>query len=126
MFGLEKFFKKQKEPVNIYVPHMEETNPEVIHIQQVLEDGKLYSTEKAEKMFKYDKRVYFITPKKNMFSAGYRQYVTTCMKEGSPKMFIDKVEYTNLRIEEKIIVKMIIGKVDIELYKKYFEEPEEA
>lgn len=129
---LEKFFKKQKEPVSAYdtnkyyAAHMEKSSPKVIHAQQVLEDGRLYSTEKAEKIFEHDRRVYFITPKQNMFSAGYRQYTRTFMTAGKLKAIVDQVEYTGLRIEQKNTVKQIVGKIDIELYEKYFGEPEEG
>lgn len=132
MLLFEKFFKKQKRPVPVHDPnlhhvaHMEESFPKIIHAQQVLEDGKLYSTEKAEKIFEHGGRVYFITPKQNMFSAGYRQYVYTPMKEGELKSTVYQIEYTNLRIEQEVTIKQIIGKNDINLYKKYFGEPEEG
>ena len=109
------------------------------HKKAVLEDGKLYDTESAEKIFSDEKslrylaptsRVYFLTPCGKWFSAEEEVRVTCDViidDEQCPMRIIKLIfTYSNLRIEHKETVKVLSGKNDYELYKQYFGEVEEA
>ena len=111
------------------------------HKKAVLEDGKLYDTESAKKVFTDEasleyialgravQRVYFLTPNGNWFSAkeeietesGFTD-VGECRIQVTKTIYI----YSDLRIEQKYKVKNLIGRNDYELYKEYFGEVEEA
>ena len=111
------------------------------HNRTVLEDGRLYDTSKAEKVFTDPDvehiylgskrcRVYFLSPNGRWFSADEN---TECETEkitdvGEYRIQVTKIitTYKNLRIELESTVKTLIGKNDYELYKKYFGEAEEA
>lgn len=142
---LEKFFKNKKgdiqnpieKPVTydkVYVYH---------HKQAVLEDGKLYDTETAEKVFTDEtsiehisfgwtkQRTYFLTPHGKWFSAEEEEIETggdriTDVGEFCIQNIKTIIRYTNLRMEQEEMVKFLIGKTDYELYKKYFGKVEEA
>lgn len=109
------------------------------HTKAVLEDGELYDTESAERIFSDEKslryltptsRVYFLTPCGKWFSAEEEVRVTCDViidDEQCPIRIIKLIfTYSNLRIEHKETVKVLIGKNDYELYKQYFGEVEEA
>lgn len=139
---LEKFSKNKKG----LFEKLEEERPlkrDVVyaynHTKAVLEDGNLYDTESAEKIFSDEKslrylaptsRVYFLTPCGKWFSAEEEVRVTCDViidDEQCPIRIIKLIfTYSNLRIEHKETVKVLIGKNDYELYKQYFGEVEEA
>lgn len=112
------------------------------HNESVLEDGRLYDTSKAEKVFSDPTsvnyicfgrsrcRAYFLTKNGRWFSADEdTERVSGKISEGKRICIRDiKVftTYKNLRIELESTVKILIGKNDYELYKKYFGEVEEA
>lgn len=111
------------------------------HKKFVLEDGRLYDTSKAEKVFSVPSvncicfsisrcRTYFLTKNGRWFSADEdTERVSGKISEGERICIRDiKVftTYSNLRIEEKYTVKDLLGKNDYELYKKYFGKAEEA
>jgi hypothetical protein len=112
------------------------------HNKSVLEDGRLYDTSKAEKVFSDPTsvnyicfsrsrcRAYFLTKNGRWFSADEdTERVSGKISEGKRICIRDiKVftTYKNLRIELESTVKILIGKNDYELYKKYFGEVEEA
>lgn len=102
------------------------------HNESVLEDGRLYDTSKAEKVFSDRSRcrAYFLTKNGRWFSADENtERVSGKISEGKRICIRDiKVftTYKNLRIELESTVKILIGKNDYELYKKYFGEAEEA
>lgn len=144
---LEKFSKNKKglsgEPDThpLEKPLMYDRVYEYHHKKAVLEDGGLYDTETAKKIFIDEssveyialgiitQRVYFLTPNGRWFSAKEEietesgitdvgEYRTRVTK----KIFV----YDNLRMEKTHRVKDLIGKNDYELYKQYFGEVEEA
>lgn len=144
---LEKFFKNKKgfqeklEMHPLEKPLMHDKVYEYHHKKAVLEDGRLYDTESAKKVFtdesslKYislgvsTQRVYFLTPNRHWFSAEERietesgiTDVGECRIQVTKTIFV----YSNLRMEKTHRVKDLIGKNDYELYKKYFGEAEEA
>lgn len=112
------------------------------HKKSVLEDGRLYDTSKAEKVFSDPTsvncicfgrprcRTYFLTKNGRWFSADEdTERVSGKISEGERICIRDiKVftTYSDLRIEGKYTVKDLLGKNDYELYKKYFGEVEEA
>lgn len=112
------------------------------HKKSVLEDGRLYDTSKAEKVFsdptsvnciRFGRprcRTYFLTKNGRWFSADEdTKRVSGKISEGERICIRDiKVftTYSDLRIEGKYTVKDLLGKNDYELYKKYFGEVEEA
>lgn len=112
------------------------------HKKSVLEDGRLYDTSKAEKVFSDPTsvncicfsisrcRTCFLTKNGRWFSADEdTERVSGKISEGERICIRDiKVftTYSDLRIEEKYTVKDLLGKNDYELYKKYFGEVEEA
>lgn len=112
------------------------------HNKSVLEDGRLYDTSKAEKVFSDPTsvnyicfsrsrcRAYFLAKNGRWFSADEdTERVSGKISEGKRICIRDiKVftTYKNLRIELESTVKILIGKNDYELYKKYFGEVEEA
>lgn len=101
------------------------------HKKSVLEDGRLYDTSKAEKVFSISRcRTYFLTKNGRWFSADEdTERVSGKISEGE-RICIQDIKvfttYSDLRIEEKYTVKDLLGKNDYELYKKYFGEVEEA
>lgn len=112
------------------------------HKKSVLEDGRLYDTSKAEKVFSNPTsvncigfsisrcRTYFLTKNGRWFSADEdTERVSGKISEGE-RICIQDIKvfttYSDLRIEEKYTVKDLLGKNDYELYKKYFGEVEEA
>lgn len=139
---LEKIFKNKKGLIET----LEEEKPlkrEVVytynHMKAVLEDGGLYDTESAERIFSDEKslrylaptsRVYFLTPYGKWFSAEEEVRVTCSViidDEQCPIRIIKLIfTYSDLRIEHEETVKTLIGKNDYKLYKKYFREAEEA
>lgn len=86
------------------------------HKKSVLEDGRLYDTSKAEKVFSDPTSVNCIC-----FSGKISEGERICIRD--IKVF---TTYSSLRIEKKSTVKDLLGKNDYELYKKYFGEVEEA
>ena len=111
------------------------------HKKSVLEDGRLYDTSKAEKVFSDPSvncicfsisrcRTYFLTKNGRWFSADEdTERVSVKISEGE-RICIQDIKvfttYSDLRIEKKSTVKDLLGKNDYELYKKYFGEAEEA
>lgn len=111
------------------------------HKKAVLEDGRLYDTESAKKVFTDEasleyialgravQRVYFLTPNGNWFSAKEKVEAESGITDaGEYRIQVTKTIYTysDLHIEQEATVKDLIGKNDYELYKKYFGEVEEA
>ena len=122
-------------------PLMHDKVYEYHHKKAVLEDGKLYDTELAKKVFtdessleyitfgKTKCRAYFITPYGNWFSAEVETENESGITDvGEYRIQVTKTifVYSNLRMEKTHRVKDLIGKNDYELYKKYFGEVEEA
>lgn len=111
------------------------------HKKAALEDGKLYDTESAKKVFTDESsseyitlvrakhRAYFITPHGNWFSASVETETESGITDvGEYRIQVLKTifTYSDLRIEKEATVKALIGKNDYELYKQYFGEVEEA
>lgn len=139
---LEKIFKNNKR----LIEKLEEEKPlkrdvvyEYNHMKTILEDGRLYDTESAERIFSDEKslrhlaptsRIYFLTPNGKWFSTEEEVRVTCSViidDEQCPIRIIKLIfTYSDLRIEHEETVKILIGKNDYELYKKYFGEAEEA
>lgn len=141
---LEKFFKKQKRSSEFHPiekPLVRDQSYEYHHKKAVLDDGRLYDTESAKKVFtdeasleyialgKAMQRAYFLTPNGNWFSAkeevGTESGITDA---GKCRIQVTKTIYTysDLRMEQKYKVKDLIGRNDYELYKEYFGEVKEA
>lgn len=141
---LEKFFKKQKRSSECHPfekPLAHDHLCEYHHKKAVLEDGRLYDTESAKKVFTDEssleyisfgvstQRVYFLTPNRHWFSAEERietESGITDVVEYRIQVTKTIFVYSNLRMEKTHRVKDLIGKNDYELYKKYFGEVEEA
>lgn len=141
---LEKFLKKQKRPSECHPlekPLAHDRSYEYHHKKAVLDDGRLYDTESAKKVFadetslkyialgKAMQRAYFLTPNGNWFSA--KEEVETeigITDVGECRIQVTKTIYTysDLRMEQKYKVKDLIGRNDYELYKEYFGEVKEA
>ena len=141
---LEKFFKKQKRSSECHPlekPLAHDRSYEYHHKKAVLEDGRLYDTESAKKVFTDEasleyialgramQRAYFLTPNRKWFSA--KEEVETESKitdVGEYRIQVTKIIYTysELRMEQECKVKDLIGRNDYELYKEYFGEVEEA
>lgn len=122
-------------------PLMHDKVYEYHHEKTVLEDEKLYDTESAKKVFTYEssleyitlcrakRRAYFTTPHGNWFSAEEEVETESRITDvGRYCIQATKTIYTysDLRMEQEATVKVLIGKNDYELYKKYFGEVEEA
>lgn len=122
-------------------PLMHDKVYEYHHEKAVLEDEKLYDTESAKKVFTYEssleyitlcrakRRAYFTTPHGNWFSAEEEVETESRITDvGSYCIQATKTIYTysDLRMEQEATVKVLIGKNDYELYKKYFGEVEEV
>lgn len=146
---LEKFFKKQKGGLSVQDEKQNLSDKIILnneiditsHKESVLEDGRLYDTSKAEKVFsepsvscicfsKSRCRTYFLTKNGRWFSADEdTERVSGKISEGE-RICIQDIKvfttYSDLRIEKKSIVKDLLGKNDYELYKKYFGEAEEG
>lgn len=140
---LEKFFKNKKglsgsqEKVEVQEnPAKRERIVEVIHAKAILEDGKLYNTETAKKVFSDEeqniafcgssiRRSYFVTAKGKWFSADERVDVYN-KGEYPQEQTVVASTYDELRMENEMSVKKLLGKIDLELYKQYFGEVEEA
>lgn len=147
---LEKFLKNKKgglavqdESQNLSDKIILNNEIDIIsHNESVLEDGRLYDTSKAEKVFsdptsvncicfgRSRYRTYFLTKNGRWFSADEdTERVSGKISEGERICIRDiKVftTYSNLRIEGRYTVKDLLGKNNYELYKKYFGEVEEA
>lgn len=144
---LEKFFKNKKgssgEPGThpLEKPLKYEKVYEYHHKKAVLEDGRLYDTESARKIFTGEssveyislgiitQRVYFLTPNGRWFSAKEEietESGITDVGEYRTQVTKKNFVYSNLRMEKTHRVKDLIGKNDYELYKQYFGEVEEA
>lgn len=141
---LEKFFKKQKRSSECHPlekPLAHDRSYEYHHKKSVLEDGRLYDTESAKKVFTDEasleyitlgravQRVYFLTPNGNWFSAKEKIETESGITDvGEYRIQVTKTIYTysDLRIEQKYKVKDLIGRNDYELYKEYFGEVKEA
>ena len=112
------------------------------HKKSVLEDGRLYDTSKAEKVFSDPTivncicfgrsicRTYFLTKNGRWFSADEdTERVSGKISEGD-RICIQDIKvfttYSNVSIEGRYIVIVLLGKKNYELYKKYFGEVEEA
>jgi hypothetical protein len=140
---LEKFLKKQKRssegPGEKPLAH--DRSYEYHHKKAVLEDGRLYDTESAKKVFTDEasleyvalgravQRAYFLTPNGNWFSAKEKIETESGITDvGDYRIQATKTIYTysDLRIEQKYKVKDLIGRNDYELYKEYFGEVKEA
>lgn len=139
---LEKFFKNKKGLSESQEAEVQE-NPakherivEVIHAKAILEDGKLYNTETAKKVFSDEQqniafcgsslcRSYFVTAKGKWFSADERVDIYNKGKYPKEQTVVVST-YDELRMENERSVKKLLGKTDLELYKKYFGEVEEA
>ena len=147
---LEKFFKNKKGGLAVQDESQNLSdkiilNNEIdiiIHNESVLEDGRLYDTSKAEKVFSDPTsvnciwfgrsrcRTYFLTKNGRWFSADEdTERVSGKISEGK-RICIQDIKvfttYSNLRIEGRYTVKDLLGKNNYELYKKYFGEVEEA
>ena len=123
-------------------PLMHDNVYEYHHKKAVLENEMLYDTETAKKVFTDEssleyisfgvstQRVYFLTSNRHWFSAEERIETESGIitDVGSYRIQVLKTifTYSNLRIEQELAVKALIGKNDYELYKKYFGEVEEA
>jgi hypothetical protein len=146
---LKKFLKNKKGGFalqdenyhSLEKPLMHDKVYEYHHEKAVLEDEKLYDTESAKKVFTYEssleyitlcrakRRAYFTTPHGNWFSAEEEVETESRITDvGSYCIQAAKTIYTysDLRMEQEATVKVLIGKNDYELYKKYFGEVEEA
>lgn len=141
---LEKFFKKQKRSSECHPlekPLSRDRSYEYHHKKAVLEDGRLYDTESAKKVFtdeasleyialgRVTQRVYFLTPNGNWFSAKEEVEAESGITDvGEYRIQVTKTIYTysDLRMEQKYKVKDLIGRNDYELYKEYFGEVKEA
>lgn len=141
---LEKFFKKQKRSSECHPlekPLVHDRSYEYHHKKSVLEDGMLYDTESAKKVFTDEanleyialgravQRVYFLTPNGNWFSAKEEVAAESGITDvGEYRIQVTKTIYTysDLRMEQKYKVKDLIGRNDYELYKEYFGEVKEA
>lgn len=147
---LEKFLKNKKgglavqdESQNLSDKIILNNEIDIIsHNESVLEDGRLYDTSKAEKVFSDPTsvnciwfgrsrcRTYFLTKNGRWFSADEdTERVSGKISEGE-RICIQDIKvfttYSNLRIEGRYTVKDLLGKNNYELYKKYFGEVEEA
>lgn len=147
---LEKFLKNKKgglavqdESQNISDKIILNNEIDIIsHNESVLEDGRLYDTSKAEKVFSDPTsvncicfgrsicRTYFLTKNGRWFSADEdTERVRGKISEGE-RICIQDIKvfttYSNLRIEGRYTVRDLLGKNNYELYKKYFGEVEEA
>lgn len=111
------------------------------HKKAVLEDEMLYDTESAKKVFADEasleyialgramQRAYFLTPNGKWFSAKEEvetESITTDVGEYRIQATKTIYIYSDLRMEREDTVKILLGKNDCELYKKYFGEVEEA
>lgn len=144
---LEKNFKNKKglsgklETHPLEKPLLHDKAYEYHHKKSVLEDGKLYDTESAKKVFtdeasleyialgRVTQRVYFLTPNGNWFSVEEKIETESGITDvGEYRIQVTKTIYTysDLRIEQKYKVKYLIGRNDYELYKEYFGEVKEA
>lgn len=148
---LKKFFKNKKglsgkleiHPLidSLEKPLAYDKSYEYHHKKAVLEDGKLYDTESAKKVFTDESsseyialaiekhRDYFITPHGNWFSAevvAETESGITDVDEYRIQVLKTIFTFSDLRIEQESTVKALIGKNDYELYKQYFGEVEEA
>lgn len=141
---LEKFFKKQKRSSECHPlekPLAHDRSYEYHHKKAVLEDGRLYDTESAKKVFtdetslkyialgKAMQRAYFLTPNGNWFSAKEEVETESGITDiGECRIQVTKTIYTysDLRMEQKYKVKDLIGRNDYELCKEYFGEVKEA
>lgn len=141
---LEKFFKKQKRSSECHPlekPLVRDQSYEYHHKKAVLEDGRLYDTESAKKVFTDEasleyialgrtvQRVYFLTQNGNWFSAKEEVESESGITDvGEYRIQVTKTIYTysDLRMEQKYKVKDLIGRNDYELYKEYFGEVKEA
>lgn len=141
---LEKFFKNKKRsseghPLEKTLAH--DQSYEYHHKKAVLEDGRLYDTESAKKVFadetslkyialgKAMQRAYFLTPNGNWFSAKEEVETESGITDiGECRIQVTKTIYTysGLQMEQKYKVKDLIGRNDYELYKEYFGEVKEA
>lgn len=141
---LEKFFKNKKGPSEIpepqkpVFPKIIQNEPTITHAKAILCDGKMYDTSKATELFTTNEdkrcfinetvcRVYFVTTNGRYFSA---RETTRHGKECKPLENIEvhtrDIYYSDLKVEAEVVVKAMIGKRDIELYKQLFGEVEEA
>lgn len=144
-----KFFSKNKKGVheeseekfpNAYTAKIRKED-KITHIKAICEDGRLYDTKNAEKVFfnREDEnytgfrymtdcgKTYFVTAKGNWFSAFTTIYEST--KEYREENMITtskKIVYSFLHVEDKEKIKILLGSKDIELYRKYFGEVEEG
>lgn len=142
---LEKFFKNKKRLCKEEIqnpelkPRKYGKSTEIHHAKAVLEDEKIYDTETSERVFFGDAeeitfgrsicRAYFITPHGRWFSAeedveAYKTFVA--YDEYEQEDTVTEITYRKLRIENVLAIKHLLGKIDVELYKKYFGEVEEA
>lgn len=147
---LEKFLKNKKGGLVVQDENQNLSDKIILnneieitnHKKSVLEDGRLYDTSKAEKVFSDPTsvncicfsisrcRTYFLTKNGRWFSADEdTERVSGKISEGE-RICIRDIKifttYSNLRTEEKYTIKDLLGKNDYELYKKYFGEVEEA
>lgn len=147
---LEKFLKNKKggltvqdESQNLSDKIILNNEIDIIsHNESVLEDGRLYDTSKAEKVFSDPTsvncicfgrsicRTYFLTKNGRWFSADEdTERVSGKISDGE-RICIQDIKvfttYSNLRIEGRYTVKDLLGKNNYELYKQYFGEVEEA
>ena len=141
---LEKIFKKQKRSSECHPlenPLAHDRSYEYHHKKAVLDDGRLYDTESAKKVFtdetslkyialgKAMQRAYFLTPNGNWFSAKEEVETESGITDiGECRIQVTKTIYTysDLRMEQKYKVKDLIGRNDYELYKEYFGKVKEA
>jgi hypothetical protein len=141
---LEKFLKKQKRSSECHPlekPLAHDRSYEYHHKKAVLEDGRLYDTESAKKVFTDEasleyialgravQRVYFLTPNGNWFSTKEEVETESGITDvGDYRIQVTKTIYTHsdLQMEQKYKVKDLIGRNDYELYKEYFGEVKET
>lgn len=89
-------------------------------------NGKMYDTEKAEKLFGFEgDRILFITPKGNYFSCKHEVIAGIEYKNGRLVQTTQVVCF-DIQEESKDRLKELFGRYDIEAYIKLFGEPEEA
>lgn len=141
---MKNFLKNKKRSSECHPlenPLAHDRSYEYHHKKAVLEDGRLYDTESAKKVFadetslkyialgKAIQRAYFLTPNGNWFSAKEEVETESGITDiGECHIQVTKTIYTysDLRMEQKYKVKDLIGRNDYELYKEYFGEVKEA
>ena len=147
-----KFFSKNKKGVSESDFGTAEITPNVFryehktnyfHKKAICEDGKLYNTETATEVVKFNEgkaswdgwghctRTYFITAKGKWFSCwtliqSRKWEIVKKVGDIDVKVEETDVTYMDLKLESAEKIKQILGATNIDLYKKYFGEVEEG